>query len=120
MPVWHDVALLTTFAWTGLLLGFVSVYLVQQTVAHGRRDRQASCALAALGLSGLGVYLGRYLRWNSWDLLVQPREVLADIALRLDSWRLVGTSLVIAALPDRRHKMLYTVLQAALDERDLQ
>ena len=29
MPVWFDVALLTSFAWTGLLLGFASVYLVQ-------------------------------------------------------------------------------------------
>ena len=97
MPVWYDVALLTTFAWTGLLLGFVSVYLVQQSVARVAGAAMGwFCALAALGLSGLGVYLGRYLRWNSWDLLVQPRDVLADIALRLDSSRLVGMSLVMA------------------------
>ena len=121
MPVWYDVALLTTFAWTGLLLGFVSVYLVQQSVARVAGAATGwLCALAALGLSGLGVYLGRYLRWNSWDLLVQPREVLADIALRLDSSRLVGMSLVMAVFLIVAYGMLYTVLQAALDERDLQ
>lgn len=33
-----------------------------------------------IGLSGLGVSLGRVLRWNSWDLLLTPRDVLADVA----------------------------------------
>jgi F0F1-type ATP synthase membrane subunit b/b' len=46
--------------------------------------------------------------------------VLADIALRLDSSRLVGMSLVMAVFLIVAYGMLYTVLQAALDERDLQ
>jgi uncharacterized membrane protein len=33
-----------------------------------------------LGLSAFGVYLGRFLRWNSWDALVDPVETLRDAA----------------------------------------
>ncbi len=118
MPVWFDVALLTTFAWTGLLLGFVSVYLVQEIA---RRSAGAvagwACAVAAFGACGVGVYLGRYLRWNSWDLLVQPAGVLRDTAASLGSPRLVGMSLLMAAFLTVAYAMLYAMLEAAVDNR---
>ena len=119
MPVWFDVALLTTFAWTGLLLGFVSVYLVQRAVHRLYGAAQAWCAaLGALVLSGVGIYLGRELRWNSWDLAVQPGGVLGDIADQLTTARLVGMSLLMGAFLTVAYAMLYTVLAAALEERD--
>jgi uncharacterized membrane protein len=37
-------------------------------------------AVAAAGLSGAGIYVGRFLRWNSWDLAFHPTEVVADLA----------------------------------------
>jgi len=37
----------------------------------------------ALALGGLGIYLGRFSRWNSWDLVFQPREVLFEVASRI-------------------------------------
>src|SRR6516164_2638837 len=40
-------------------------------------------AVVAIGLSGLGVYLGRFLRLNSWDLITEPRRVLSDVLDRL-------------------------------------
>jgi uncharacterized membrane protein len=119
MPVWFDVALLTTFAWTGLLLGFASVFLVQGAVTrlYGAAAGWLA-ALGALGLSGLGVYLGRYLRLNSWDLLVQPGSVAGEVLERLSSPQLVGMSLVMAAFLTVAYAMLYTVLTAAVDQRD--
>lgn len=118
MPVWFDVVMLTTFAWTGLVLGFVSLYLVQSIV---RRRLGAvagwACAVASLGLSGLGIYLGRVLRWNSWDLAVQPTAVLADVAERLQSARLVGMSLAMAVFLTLAYATLYGFLSVALDER---
>ena len=32
------------------------------------------------GLGGVGVYMGRFLRWNSWDLLIQPFSLVKDMA----------------------------------------
>jgi len=119
MPVWFDVALLATFGWTGLMLGFVSVYLVQ-VVARRLAGPIAgwTCALVALGTAGVGIYLGRYLRWNSWDLIVQPAAVLRNSVSRLDSPQLIGMSLVMATFLTVAYTVLYVVLAAALDARN--
>ena len=81
-PLWYDALMLSAFAWTGMLLGFGSLYLVQMIV---RRTFGATVAwlavLAALGLASVGVYVGRFLRFNSWDALLHPvrvTEVLGD------------------------------------------
>jgi uncharacterized membrane protein len=118
VPVWFDVVMLTSFAWTGLVLGFVSVYLIQ-SIARRRAGAVAgwACSLAALGLCGIGIYLGRVLRWNSWDLAVQPTAVLGDVFERLQTPKLVGMSLVMATFLTLAYVTLYGVLRLAVDER---
>jgi len=73
IPLWFDIALLLSFAGTGLLLGYSSLADVQGVVAK-RFGHVASWATAftALILSGFGIYLGRFLRFNSWDVLSDP------------------------------------------------
>ena len=80
MPIWYDVILVGAAALTGLALGFASLYLMQAVVRRMVGAVNAWVfALTILGLSSLGVYLGRYLRWNSWDLIVRPEQVLGDV-----------------------------------------
>lgn len=76
----YDSALIGTAAAIGLVLGFVSVYLVQVVVAR-RVGHVAGWAFAwaALVLSGVGVYLGRFQRWNSWDVLTEPTKVVGQL-----------------------------------------
>lgn len=103
IPVWYDLGLLAAFAWTGLIL---AVYSMQ--TMHGLVKENLGQVLGWLfvlvvtGLGGLGVYLGRFLRWNSWDLVLNPRSVLADVAVRLanpmEHPRTFGVTLVFAAL----------------------
>ena len=78
---WYDIGLLTTGVWTGLFLGFYSLRTIQQLVKDSFGQMISWLfVISTLGLSGLGIYLGRFLRWNSWDLVFQPRAVLGDVA----------------------------------------
>ena len=81
---WFDSVLIGTAAATGLLLGFVSLYLLQAMVRRGAGTRVAWLfVFAALGLGAVGVYLGRVLRWNSWDVFVRPGSLGADLGRAL-------------------------------------
>ncbi|HXU80074.1 MAG TPA: DUF1361 domain-containing protein [Polyangia bacterium] len=81
VPVWFDALLLLGFALTGLGLAFLSLVLVHRRVERRLGARKGWLFVAAVaGLTGLGVYLGRFLRWNSWDLLTRPAELVAEVA----------------------------------------
>ncbi len=80
-PVLFDAVTYVAFAWTGLLLGLVSLYLVHCTVRAGFGAAAGWVVVAVTsGLSGLGIYLGRFLRWNSWDVLANPAALFGDLA----------------------------------------
>ena len=100
IPYWYDIALLSFSAATGLLLGYASVADVQRFVARRFGELQAwACSALALLLCGAGIYLGRFLRWNSWDVLFNPIEILASIQLRVVSVTLVyGCGLLLGYL----------------------
>jgi uncharacterized membrane protein len=80
VPLWLDALVFQMYAFDGVLLGFVALYLVQAVVER-RAGALAgwSFALGVLLLCGLGVYIGRFLRWNSWELFFDP----VDFARRL-------------------------------------
>ena len=73
LPVWYDVMMLIWFAFTGLLLGMVSLFLMQEIIRRefGRWVGWGFVTLVA-GLSSTGIYMGRFLRWNSWDIILNP------------------------------------------------
>jgi uncharacterized membrane protein len=78
---WYEGLLIGTAASTGLLLGFMSLYLIQAIVRRAAGARYAWLfVFVALGLSSVGVYLGRVLRWNSWDVFVRPGSLLGELA----------------------------------------
>jgi len=80
IPIWVDMMLIVSFAWTGLLLGFLSLHLIHQLVTR-RRGKFLGWifVLAVLCLTGTGIYIGRFLRWNSWDVFVNPTGLLTDL-----------------------------------------
>lgn len=81
---WVDMVLILVCALTGLVLGFVSLYLMQAMVARafGRVASWAFIALTTL-VSGFGIYLGRFVRLNSWDVIVQPVKVYHGVGSML-------------------------------------
>ena len=79
-PVWYDAMLLMTFAWLGLLLGFGSLYLMHAVAAKVVGTVAGWVGVACvLGLTAFGVYLGRFQRWNSWDVVRDPAGLAADL-----------------------------------------
>ena len=84
IPFWYDTALLVSCAGTGLLLGYTSIADVQFVIAR-RFSPLAGWMLvvAAVLLSGFGIYLGRFLRWNSWDTITSPRQLSVAITERV-------------------------------------
>ncbi len=80
VPLWFDALLLFSYAWTGLMLGLFSLQLVQLLFQRWYGPVLGwLVALVALAAGGFGVYLGRMQRWNSWDVLLEPHSLLADI-----------------------------------------
>ena len=80
LPAWYDAIMVFSFALTGLLLGFVSLFVMQMMVRR-RFGWQLGWLFVAImsGLSGLGVYIGRFLRWNSWDIFTDPLTLLQSL-----------------------------------------
>jgi len=80
-PFWTDVMLILSCAITGLVLGFVSLYLMQAVVTqrYGRAKGWVFIVLM-IGLSSIGIYIGRFLRFNSWDVVAQPVKLYQGIS----------------------------------------
>jgi uncharacterized membrane protein len=80
----YDVVMFTSCIFTGVLLGFSSLYLVHLELR--KRVASSSASLIVAGvilLCSYAIYLGRDLRWNSWDVLTNPAGIIFDISDRL-------------------------------------
>jgi uncharacterized membrane protein len=85
-PLWYDALMLSSFAWTALMLGFVSLYLIHAIVRRRASAASGWVAVACvLGLASVGVYIGRFAHFNSWDAVTRPRLVLSSIRQELHS-----------------------------------
>lgn len=76
----QDVVMLMQFSVMGLIAGFTSLYILHSHVLKRVGARNATMmALVALYLSSFAIYLGRELRWNSWDVVAHPFLVAKDV-----------------------------------------
>jgi uncharacterized membrane protein len=86
MPIWFDLVLILCFAWTGLLFGFLSLWDIEKVLKTRFSATFVSfISICLLFLGSFGIYVGRYLRWNSWDIIREPFGLLYDIGDRLIS-----------------------------------
>jgi uncharacterized membrane protein len=78
---WVDLTIILSCALTGLVLGFVSLFLMQAIVTQLRgRLLGWLFVMATVGLSSFGIYLGRFLRFNSWDVVAKPGQLYQGIS----------------------------------------
>lgn len=81
ISILFDTVMFASFAWNGFILGYMSLYLIHREVRkrYGRRAGHIVVATVLL-LCSFAIYLGRYLRWNSWDILVNPAGLIFDVS----------------------------------------
>jgi uncharacterized membrane protein len=83
VPVWYDAILLFTAATTGLVMAFASLYKVETFLLKQISNAAANKLIVlCLFMGSFGVYLGRFLRWNSWDIITNPLDLAKEIAVR--------------------------------------
>lgn len=84
IPYWYDILLLFSAALNGLLLGLGSLLIVEKFLIERYGNRiSALLMFCSFFLCSFGVYIGRYLRWNSWDILIYPDNIAEDILTRV-------------------------------------
>jgi len=77
----YDVVMFSSFIFNGVILGFLSLYMIHQELIHRlKRTTSAGIITGVLVLCSFAIYLGRDLRWNTWDILVNPGGILIDIS----------------------------------------
>jgi uncharacterized membrane protein len=80
VPEWFDLSLILSFAWNGLLLGILSVRHIEKIlIPQDSIFKEWLFLYPVMWLNALGVYTGRYLRYNSWDIITNPFQLLSDI-----------------------------------------
>src|ERR1041385_2067109 len=79
-PLWYDVIIIVWSSWTGMLLGVISLYLMQDIIVRsfGRTSGWVFVFVIS-ALSSFGIYIGRFVRLNSWDILQNPGETAQEI-----------------------------------------
>jgi uncharacterized membrane protein len=79
-PLWYDVIIVVWCTWTGMLLGVISLYLMQDLIVRsfGRLTGWVFVFVIS-ALSSFGIYIGRFVRLNSWDILQSPSETAQEI-----------------------------------------
>ena len=80
VPAWFDLSLIFSFAWNGLLLGVLSVRQMEKLARPMVGAYWGGFFVyLVMALNALGVYAGRYLRLNSWDILTNPFQLTTDM-----------------------------------------
>jgi uncharacterized membrane protein len=79
-----DIVLMSLLVFTGFILGFTSLFLVhRQLLARLSPLKSYLLIELAIATSSFAIYLGRDLRWNSWDVIKNPGGVLVNVSDRI-------------------------------------
>lgn len=79
IPFWFDTILMFSAALNGLFLAFISLYDIEKKIRESFSNLFTNFfILFALFLGSFGIYLGRFLRYSSWDIIGKPFQIYND------------------------------------------
>ncbi len=80
----YDTVMMSSFIFNGVILGFMSLYTVHRLLLQRLKWITSAMVVSAILLvCSFAIYLGRELRWNTWDVLVNPAGILLDVSDRV-------------------------------------
>ncbi|CAL1521430.1 DUF1361 domain-containing protein [Chitinophaga sp. MM2321] len=88
VPLWFDLFVIFSFAWNGMMMGYISIRSMERmwSTRHTRWPAWLF-TFPVMFLCAMGVYIGRYLRYNSWDVVKDPLTLLGDVGdILLHPW----------------------------------
>lgn len=104
-PLWLDLIVVLSFAWAGLCFGFLSLMDIERFMKEKFRADAKTVAILSVCMiyvAAFGVYIGRFWRWNSWDLVGNPARVVHDMFDRFTgaghSYRVIGFTTLMGTL----------------------
>ncbi|WP_282134364.1 DUF1361 domain-containing protein [Seonamhaeicola maritimus] len=78
--LWLDILVISSFALAGLMLFYLSMVDMKTILQERMKSKYIDpLIIFILFLCGFGVYLGRYLRFNSWEIVQDPISLFTDI-----------------------------------------
>lgn len=81
VSVLYDAVLFTSFIVNGFIGGYLSVYFIHVEIINRYSAKLANWIITSVFLlCGFAIYLGRVLRWNSWDLFTNPASLAFDLS----------------------------------------
>jgi uncharacterized membrane protein len=104
-------SMLFAFAFTGLVSGLVSLYFVHGYIMHLMGKRLSWFVIGIVSIvASYGIYLGRFLRWNSWDVLTNTGMLVNDMLVHLFQIRAILVTGVFASFLIVSYFLVYILL----------
>ncbi|HSX33010.1 MAG TPA: DUF1361 domain-containing protein [Candidatus Saccharimonadales bacterium] len=80
----YEIIMFSSFILNAFILGLTSLYAVHSQLRWRMRDRNSTLTLGVIMLAtSFAIYIGRDLRWNTWDVILNPASILFDLSDRL-------------------------------------
>jgi uncharacterized membrane protein len=103
VPLWFDISLIAIFAFTGCFLAIASLRIIHLLIQRfAGKIVGWLFTLLTLSLGSLGVYMGRFSRYNTWDIFIHPSTVIKDIIFNLlnplDNLGFVGFTVMFTSI----------------------
>jgi uncharacterized membrane protein len=99
VPLWYDILAVFCVATTGLLVALQSLFMVTILLQnHFSRFIRRTMVVACLFLASFGMYIGRFLRANSWDAFIQPVQLLKHVSREMFALGRLGEAMTYSVL----------------------
>ena len=116
VPLWYDAILLFASSFIGLIMAFISLQKVEYYLEGIFGKKQVRFLIPLILFTGsFGVYLGRFQRWNSWDVIHNPLALAMDILDRfispVDNYKTWVVTIILTALYSLIYFFIKTIPQ---------